>query len=75
METLQIEIINPKANELLKNLAEMNLIAIKEVGKEDGFMKLVNKIRAKAKKDKPTLAEITKEVEIVRAKRYAKAKA
>ena len=74
METLQIEIINPKANKLLKNLADMNLIAIKENYKEDGFLKLVNKIRTNAKKHKPTLEEITKEVEIVRSKRYAKSK-
>jgi hypothetical protein len=35
---------------------------------------LVNKFRAKAKSNPPTLEEITKEVEIVRSKRYAKAK-
>ena len=63
-----------KANKLLKNLADLNLIAIKQNTKEDGFLKLVNKIRAKAKKQQPTLEEITKEVEIVRAKRYAKSK-
>ena len=54
METLEIEIINPKANKLLKNLADLNLIAIKQNTKEDGFLKLVNKIRAKAKKQQPT---------------------
>jgi hypothetical protein len=31
---------------------------------------LVNKIRAKAKNNPPSLDEITKEVEIVRTKRY-----
>jgi hypothetical protein len=34
----------------------------------------VKKFRAKAKKNVPTLEEITKEVETVRAERYAKAK-
>jgi hypothetical protein len=40
----------------------------------DGFLKLVNKFRAKAKINPPPLAEIKKEVEIVRVKRYAKSK-
>jgi hypothetical protein len=73
MNTIQIEIINPKANQLLKSLVELNLISITNSG-EDGFMKLVTKIRAKAKKHKPTLEEITKEVEAVREARYAKRK-
>ncbi len=73
MNRIQVEIINPKAAKLLQNLAEMKLIAISNSG-DDGFMKLVNKIRAKAKHDTPSLEEITKEVEIVRAARYAKRK-
>ena len=73
METLNIEILNPKARKLLKNLADMELISIKETPKDD-FLKFVNKLRAKAKNNPPTLEEITKEVESVRAERYAKAK-
>jgi hypothetical protein len=73
MNTMQIDILNPKAGKLLKDLADMNLIAIRKSSPDD-LMKLVNKFRAKAKSNQPTLAEITKEVEIVRAKRYAKAK-
>lgn len=74
MASLQIDIINPKASQLLKDLADLNLISIWEVKENDGFLQLVKKIRAKAKKNPVTLEEITKEVESVRAKRYAKAK-
>jgi hypothetical protein len=42
--------------------------------KNDGFMEIVNKFRNKAKAIPPSLEEITKEVETVRAKRYGKAK-
>lgn len=73
MSTMQIDILNPKANKLLKNLVELKLIAIRKPG-DDGFMTLVKKLRAKAKSHSPTLSEITKEVELVRAARYAKGK-
>jgi hypothetical protein len=73
MDTLQIEIQDPKARKLLKNLAEMNLISIRKPA-DDGFLSLVNKIRAKAKNNPPSLDEITKEVEIVREERYANSK-
>ncbi|MEO9098716.1 MAG: hypothetical protein ABI267_00245 [Ginsengibacter sp.] len=51
----------------------MNLISIKDTG-NDGFLKIVMQLRKKAKKNLPSLNEITKEVEFVRAKRYAKEK-
>jgi len=70
MDTMQIEILDPKARKLLKNLAEMNLISIRKPA-DDGFSSLVNKIRAKAKTSPPSLCEITEEVEIVRSERYA----
>jgi len=73
MTTIQIDILNPKAGKLLEDLAELKLISIRNAS-EDGFLKLVNKFRAKAKSNPPSLEEITKEVEIVRAKRHAKAK-
>jgi hypothetical protein len=69
MDTMQIDILDPKARKLLKDLAEMNLIAIRKPS-DDKFLTLVNKIRAKAKNNPPSLDEITKEVEIVRTKRY-----
>jgi hypothetical protein len=70
---MQIDILSPKANKLLKNLAELKLISIRKPG-DDGFMVLLKKFRTKAKNDPPTLSEITKEVELVRAARYAKRK-
>jgi hypothetical protein len=73
MDTMQIDILDPKACKLLKDLAEMNLIAIRKPS-DDNFLSLVNKIRAKAKNNSPSLDEITKEVEIVRTKRYENSK-
>ena len=73
--TYQIDILNPKASKLLKNLADMQLITITEMPSSDPFLNVVNRIRKKASLKPPTLEEITKEVESVRAKRYAKNKA
>ena len=74
MASFQIDILNPKANKLLQNLADLNLIAIRKVNKDDAFLKTVRKIRAKAKTNVPSFEEITKEVESVRARRYARSK-
>lgn len=74
MASLQVDILNPKAGKLLQDLADLNLIAITELKSDDGFLKVIRKIRNKAKKDPISLEEITKEVESVRTKRYAKAK-
>jgi hypothetical protein len=71
MDTIEIDILDPKARKLLNNLAELNLISIRKPS-SDKFLSLVHKIRAKAKNDPPSLDEITKEVEIVRSKRYAR---
>ena len=73
MNTLQVDILNPKASKLLEDLADLKLISIRKVS-DDGFLILVNKFMAKAKNNPPTFKDITKEVEIVRSKRYAKAK-
>lgn len=73
MDTMQIDILNPKAGKLLKSLEDLKLISIRK-SSDDGFLKLVNKFRASAKNNPPALAEITKEVELVRAERYAKSK-
>jgi hypothetical protein len=70
MTTMRVDILNPKAAKLLKDLADLNLIAIQDTSK-NGFSVILKKLRSKAKKA-PSLAEITKEVELVRAKRYAK---
>ena len=71
MDSLKINLLNPKAKELLQNLADMNIISI-ESSSRDAFKKVVKELRRNAK-DAPTLDEITKEVEIVRSQRYGKA--
>ncbi len=70
MRTLQIEILNPKAAKLLKDLEEMDLISIKKP-KKKSLSALLEKLRSK-ESSAPSLEEITKEVEIVRARRYGK---
>lgn len=70
MNTMTVDIINPKASKLLQDLADLNLISIRSNSKE-GFVSVLNKLRANSK-NAPSLKEITKEVELVRAKRYAK---
>ena len=67
MSTIQIEILNPKAIKLIQDLADLELISINEP-KETGFSKLLAKLRSKAE-SAPSLEEITKEVELVRAAR------
>ena len=70
MNTLRIDILNPKAIKLLKDLADLNLIAIQDDSKMD-FSNTLKKLRSKAK-SAPSLEEITKEVESVRGSRYEK---
>ena len=70
MNTMQVDIINPKAAKLLKDLADLNLIAIRDTSKS-GFATVLKKLRSKAKLA-PTFEEITNEVELVRSNRYAK---
>ena len=70
METIRIDIINPKAKKLLKDLAELKLIKIKKDVKTD-FSNLLQKLRTKSSKSL-SLDEITKEVESVRKSRYEK---
>lgn len=66
--SITIDILNPKAVKLLKNLAELNLISIKEESKKD-FADVLKNFRSNSK-SAPSLEEITNEVEKVRAKRY-----
>lgn len=71
MESLKVDIINPKAKNLLNSLADMNLIKIREEknNDKDELKKILKKIRAKSD-SAPSLDEITKEVETVRKARY-----
>ena len=71
MEAITIEIINPKAKQLIMDLADMKLINIsKSTTKSSDFKKILSKLRSNSDSI-PSLDEITKEVEAVRAKRYA----
>ena len=68
METIRIEILNPKANQLLKDLADLNLIKIQP---KSSFKEVLEKTRRNAEYA-PSLDEITTEVEEVRQARYGK---
>ena len=72
MNTIQVNILNPKADIILKDMEKQNLIAIQKPSKST-LQSVLNNLRSKAK-TAPSLKEITKEVELVRAKRYAKRK-
>jgi len=69
--TYQVDILNPKAEKLLRDLADMKLIALSKTSNDDSFLSVIKRLRKKAGAKPPTLDEITKEVESVRAKRYA----
>jgi hypothetical protein len=68
METISIQINNPKAKQLLKDLAKLDLITIKP---QVTLQSLLEKLRVNSN-EVPTLDEITAEVEQVRKERYAK---
>lgn len=70
MSTMTIDIINPKAVKLIKDLADLNLISIQDSSK-NGFTHILKKLRSKAK-IAPSLEEITAEVELVRTRRNEK---
>ncbi len=71
METIKIDILNPKAKALLKDLANLDLIRIRKETSDSDFFELLKKFRSKADKA-PSLEEITLEVEAVRKARYEK---
>jgi DNA-binding transcriptional ArsR family regulator len=72
MDSIRIEILNPKARKILKNLAELKLIKISDLSdRKNEFKKLLDKLRAKSD-NAPSLEEIEKEVEAVRKARYEK---
>lgn len=48
MNTMRIDILNPKAERLLKDLADLNLIAIQDTSK-NGFVSVLKKLCSKAK--------------------------
>lgn len=74
MEALRIEILNPKVKTILKQLADLDLIAISKTESPSLELKnLLKKLRSKSAEES-SLDDITKEIETVRAERYAKKK-
>jgi len=71
METLRIEILNPKAKSLLKDLADLKLIRIEKDKVKSEFRELLNKMRKDAE-NAPSFEEISREVEEVRKVRHEK---
>jgi hypothetical protein len=70
MEALKIEILNPKALQLIKGMQDLKLIKVTDepVSRLKEYLKKMRRNSTSA----PSLDEITKIVEEVRAKRYAK---
>ena len=71
METIKVDILNPKAKSILKNLADLNLIRIKITREKSELKNLLAKLRIN-QNESPSLEEITSEVELVRKNRYEK---
>lgn len=74
MTMYQVNILNPKAAKLLQDLADLELITLAEIP-ADPFQTAIDSLRQQATTTPPTLADISKEVEAVRTKRYARRKA
>ena len=70
METISIDILNPKVKNLLKDLVDLNLIKINKE-KKSKFSAQIKKLRSKSK-ESISLDEITQEVEAVRNLRHEK---
>lgn len=69
MTVIKIELIDPRAKILIEDLAKLNLIRIQEVEtSKQRFSALLSKLRSK-EDGAPSLEEITREVESVRAER------
>lgn len=70
METIKIDILNPKARKLLNDLAELDLITIRKSTNKE-FSEVVQKIRSTSDKELNE-DEIAQEVEAVRTARSNK---
>ena len=70
MEAIKIEILNPKALKLIKGMQDLKLIKVSE--EPATRLKAYLKNMTLKSSSAPSLAEITKIVEKVRAERYAK---
>lgn len=64
METLRVDILNPKAKQLLFDLMELNLIRVSDLSSpRKKFLDLLEQMRSN---DAPSAEEIQKEVKAVR---------
>jgi predicted RecB family endonuclease len=68
METIQVDILNPKAKKLINDLADLNLIAIQHSPAQK-FSDVLKKLRSRVDTP-PDPEEIAQEVEAVRSERY-----
>ncbi len=72
MKTYQIQLLEPNAERLLEELVNLKLISFQELpNSKQLFSQLLTKFREN-ENDLLDLEEITKEVEIIRSKRYKK---
>ncbi len=70
MESITIEILNPKAKQIIKDLADLKLITISKPPKNNELKEILKKLRSKIN-SVPSFETISKEVESVRTERYA----
>ena len=69
MESIRIEILNPKVKKILQNLADLELIRMQEKDNISSLKELFSRLRSNYK-NTPSMDEITAEVEEERARRY-----
>jgi len=69
METIRIDILNPRVKPLLQSLADLKFIRIKKDKVRSELKELLNKLRENSD-DVPSLKEITNEVDKVRKRRF-----
>ncbi|GHT23660.1 hypothetical protein AGMMS4957_15500 [Bacteroidia bacterium] len=74
MNTVSVDILNPKAFALLKGLEKLNMISIENgkrvQKKENNLMNLIGAFRDEITEKPLSMEEITAEVESVRHERY-----
>ena len=71
LETIQIDILDPKVKKLLQNLADLKLISIRRKAKSKNFESILENFRSKNSKNISD-DEIIQEIEQIRAKRIGK---
>ncbi len=70
METIKVDILNPKARKLLNDLADLDLISIRKSNNKE-FSEIVRNLRSKATNELNE-NEIAQEVEAIRSERTSK---